>query len=72
MTRWLYAASAASLVFLCSAANADEGMWPFHGFPFDKVNTALKTHLDQAGWIARAWRRCALPVVPVRSFRARA
>jgi len=52
MTRWLYAASAASLVFLCSAANADEGMWPFHGFPFDKVNTALKTHLDQA-WLDR-------------------
>ena len=52
MTRWLYAASAASLVFLCSVAGADEGMWPFHGFPFDKVNTALKTHLDQA-WLDR-------------------
>ena len=53
MKRWLHAASAASLVFFCSAAGADEGMWPFHGFPFDKVNTALKTHLDQA-WLDRA------------------
>ena len=52
MTRWLYAASAASLVFFCSAAGADEGMWPFHGFPFGKVNGALKTHLDQA-WLDR-------------------
>ena len=35
MTRWFYAAAAASL-FLCSAASADEGMWTFHGFPFDQ------------------------------------
>jgi len=52
MKRWLHAASAASLVFSCSAASADEGMWPFHGFPFEKVNTALKTKLDQA-WLDR-------------------
>ncbi len=52
MARWLYAASAASLVFLCSAASADEGMWTVHGFPFDKANAALKTKLDQA-WLDR-------------------
>jgi hypothetical protein len=27
-------------------------MWTFHGFPFDKVNSALKTRLDQA-WLDR-------------------
>ena len=52
MTRWLYCGFAASLVFLCSAASADEGMWTFHGFPFDKANAALKTKLDQA-WLDR-------------------
>jgi len=52
MTRWSYAASAASLVLLCSAASADEGMWTFHGFPFDKANATLKTQLDQA-WLDR-------------------
>jgi hypothetical protein len=50
MTRWSHAAGAASLILLCSAGHADEGMWTVHGFPFDKANTALKTHLDQA-WI---------------------
>jgi hypothetical protein len=51
MTRWSYAAlAAASFVFLGSVARADEGMWPVHGFPFDKANAALKTRLDQA-WI---------------------
>jgi V8-like Glu-specific endopeptidase len=52
MARWLYAASAASLIFLGSAASADEGMWTVHGFPFDKANAALKTRLDQ-GWLDR-------------------
>ena len=53
MTRWSYAAvAAAAFVFLGSVSRADEGMWPVHGFPFDKVNTALKTHLDPA-WIER-------------------
>jgi hypothetical protein len=51
MTRWVYAAAAASL-FLCSAASADEGMWTFHGFPFAKANGQLKTSLDQA-WLDR-------------------
>ena len=51
MTRWCYAAAAAAL-FLCSAATADEGMWTFHGFPFDKANSQLKTSLDQA-WLDR-------------------
>ena len=40
MTRWFYAACAASLL-VCSAASADEGMWPFHGFPFAKANARL-------------------------------
>jgi V8-like Glu-specific endopeptidase len=52
MTRWLHAVCAASLVFVCSAARADEGMWTFHGFPFDAANAALKTQLDQA-WLDR-------------------
>jgi hypothetical protein len=51
MTRWMYAAAAAAL-FMCSAASADEGMWTFHGFPFDKTNSQLKTSLDQA-WLDR-------------------
>ena len=50
MMRHLYAAAAAVLVVLCSPARADEGMWTFHGFPFDKANSALKTHIDQA-WL---------------------
>ena len=52
MTRFVCAAVAALMVFPCSAARADEGMWTFHGFPFAKVNTALKTNLDQA-WLDR-------------------
>ena len=52
MTRFVCAALAALTVFLCSVANADEGMWTFHGFPFDKANGALKTRLDQA-WLDR-------------------
>jgi Peptidase S46 len=52
MNRWLTAALAAWLVFLCSAATADEGMWTFHGFPLAKANSALKTNLDQA-WLDR-------------------
>ncbi len=52
MTRWLHAAAAASLVFFCSTAGADEGMWTFHGFPLEKANKTLKTNLDQA-WLDR-------------------
>ena len=52
MTRFACAAGTALLVFFCSAASADEGMWTFHGFPFDKVNSALNTKLDQA-WLDR-------------------
>jgi len=52
MTRFACAAAAALMVFLCSAAQADEGMWTFHGFPFAKANAALKTNLDQA-WLDR-------------------
>jgi hypothetical protein len=52
MTRVLCAAGAALLVFLGSAANADEGMWTFHGFPFAKANSTLKTSLDQK-WLDR-------------------
>jgi hypothetical protein len=37
---------------LGSTSHADEGMWTFHGFPFDKANAALKTQLDQA-WLDR-------------------
>jgi hypothetical protein len=33
-------------------SRADEGMWTFHGFPFDKANAALKTQIDQA-WLDR-------------------
>jgi hypothetical protein len=47
MKRLAIAAAAALTVFLCSSAFADEGMWPFHGFPFDKANAALGTQLDQ-------------------------
>ena len=52
MARWLYAASAALLVSFCQVVNADDGMWTFHGFPFDKANATLKTRLDQA-WLDR-------------------
>jgi hypothetical protein len=53
MTRWSYAAGAAlSLVFLGTVARADEGMWPVHGFPFDKANAALETRIDRA-WLDR-------------------
>jgi hypothetical protein len=52
MTRSLTAAASALLVMLCSPVKADEGMWTFHGFPFDKANSALKTRLDQA-WLDR-------------------
>jgi V8-like Glu-specific endopeptidase len=51
MKRFLYAATAALMV-CASASRADEGMWTFHGFPFAKANTALKTNLDQA-WLDR-------------------
>src|SRR4051812_17398722 len=50
MKRYACAAIAALTVFVCSNAFADEGMWPFHGFPFDKANAALGTKLDQA-WL---------------------
>jgi hypothetical protein len=52
MTRLLCAAGSALMVFLCSATRADEGMWTFHGFPFDKANAALDTRLDQK-WLDR-------------------
>jgi V8-like Glu-specific endopeptidase len=52
MTRLLCAAGSALMIFLCSAVKADEGMWTFHGFPFDKANSALKTSLDQR-WLDR-------------------
>jgi hypothetical protein len=52
MTRWIYAASAALTVLLCAPAQADEGMWTFHGFPLEKTNAALKTRLDQP-WLDR-------------------
>jgi hypothetical protein len=52
MTRVLCAAGAALIVFLASPAKADEGMWTFHGFPFDKANSTLKTSLDQK-WLDR-------------------
>jgi V8-like Glu-specific endopeptidase len=48
----MHAAAAASLVLICQAAGADEGMWPFHGFPLEKANSTLKTRLDQA-WLDR-------------------
>jgi V8-like Glu-specific endopeptidase len=51
MTRF-WTAAAALLVTVCSTAQADEGMWTFHGFPLDKANAALKTKLDQA-WLDR-------------------
>src|SRR4051812_14127912 len=47
MKRFASAAIAALTVFLCSQASADEGMWPFHGFPLDQANGALHTKLDQ-------------------------
>jgi V8-like Glu-specific endopeptidase len=50
MTRFLTAAAAALLTM--TAAHADEGMWTFHGFPFDKANSTLKTKLDQK-WLDR-------------------
>jgi hypothetical protein len=50
MKRYASAAIAALTVFLCSNAFADEGMWPFHGFPLDKANGTLHTRLDQA-WL---------------------
>jgi V8-like Glu-specific endopeptidase len=52
MTRLLYAATAALLVTLAGGARADEGMWTFHGFPFEKANGALGTKLNQA-WLDR-------------------
>src|ERR1041384_7247633 len=53
MKRFLTAASSALVALLCFApAQADEGMWTFHGFPFDKANTTLKTKLDQR-WLDR-------------------
>ncbi|HEY6126435.1 MAG TPA: S46 family peptidase [Steroidobacteraceae bacterium] len=52
MTRYVCAAAAALMVFLCSTSRADEGMWTFHGFPFAKANAALKTSLDQP-WLDR-------------------
>ncbi len=52
MTRLLCAAGSALMVMICSAAHADEGMWTFHGFPFDKANSALNTKLDQK-WLDR-------------------
>ena len=52
MTRCLSAAAAAFLALACGAVRADEGMWTVHGFPFDKVNAALGTKLDQA-WLDR-------------------
>ena len=53
MTRFVCAALAALMVFLCArSARADEGMWTFHGFPFAKANAALKTNIDQA-WLDR-------------------
>jgi len=52
MTRKICAALAAFTLCLCSAANADEGMWTFHGFPIAKANSALKTNLNQA-WLDR-------------------
>src|SRR5215207_9996583 len=52
MIRSVYAALTALMVLLCSPANADEGMWTFHGFPFAKANAALKTNIDQA-WLDR-------------------
>jgi len=52
MMRFVYAAVAALMVFCCSPAKADEGMWTFHGFPLAKANAALKTSLDQA-WLDR-------------------
>ena len=52
MTRWSLRGGRRFAGFLCSAASADEGMWTFHGFPFDKANAPLKTKLDQA-WLDR-------------------
>jgi hypothetical protein len=43
-------AAAAITVFLCSAASADEGMWPFHGAPLANLNGALNTKIDPA-WL---------------------
>lgn len=50
MKKFASAATAAFTVFLCSAASADEGMWPFHGAPLATLNGALKTNLNQA-WL---------------------
>lgn len=50
MTRFLTAVL--SMLFVITAAHADEGMWTFHGFPFEKANATLKTRLDQA-WLDR-------------------
>ena len=52
MMRLVCAAAAAVMVFCCSAAHADEGMWTFHGFPIAKANATLKTNIDQA-WLDR-------------------
>ena len=68
MTRWMLRRPAALTVFLCSAANADEGMWTFHGFPLAKANATLKTNLDQA-WLDRVRTpRCASRTAPPRSY----
>src|SRR5262245_32353338 len=50
MKKFASAAAAALTVFLCSAASADEGMWPFHGAPLARLNGELKTNLNQA-WL---------------------
>ncbi|MEO8019048.1 MAG: S46 family peptidase [Pseudomonadota bacterium] len=52
MMRFACTATAALVVFCCTAARADEGMWTFHGFPFATANATLKTHIDQA-WLYR-------------------
>jgi hypothetical protein len=50
MKKFACAAAAALTVLLCSAASADEGMWPFHGAPLAKLNGVLNTKIDQA-WL---------------------
>lgn len=52
MTRFSCAAVAALLVVASGSARADEGMWPFHGFPLAKANAALDTRIDQP-WLDR-------------------
>ncbi|HTU64695.1 MAG TPA: S46 family peptidase [Steroidobacteraceae bacterium] len=50
MKRIASAATAALTLLLCSQAQADEGMWPYHGAPLAKLNGALHTKIDQA-WL---------------------